>query len=183
MKLFHEEEFIARMHVLSRYQINCKVVCLAFKKAFPHLCIRESIVNRTSEHHVETVTSCQVLEDDLMIFSARNVLMSERPTSTDSVLTIHLDRYVMATFGRSNLIIIASMICFHASFPNWEAIINHFSCSKNSWVYKNGNNLVCLNEICDFLFQFELNILLYFTYLNINASEMILLGFLCSVRI
>lgn len=80
----NREELIFRMCLLSPYQINCNIVRLAFRKVSPQFCDRERLVNRILKYCVGTVSSCLVMEFNLISFISRRSPMNERPIGSCS---------------------------------------------------------------------------------------------------
>lgn len=158
---FNGNELLGLIHILSPYQNNFSTVQLYFRKVFLELRAREALGNSTLEDCVGTLSSCQVMEYDLIIFSAGRGPMSKCPIGPYFLLDSLRELYLIATRARLKLIIYASMKCLQASCPNCESIINYFGGTQNSEVYNDVNDLACLYYICDFLFQCELYVLLY----------------------
>lgn len=81
---------------------------------------------RLLESCVGTVSSCQVLDHDLIIFSA-----GRGPLDTHTIREqIFLDSLrvleVMVARARCNLVIIVSITYMTANCPSWRALISHF---------------------------------------------------------
>jgi len=81
------------------------------------------------------VSSCQALEEDLIIFSPGRGPMESRPLGQHSLIDSLRDLYVMATRARCNLIIVGSMEYMYENCPTWRTFIDHFRAQNNNYVF------------------------------------------------
>lgn len=77
-----------RLHILSPYHHHGDIVVTYITNGYPNLNNVETRVNRVLRNCVETVSSCEGLEQFLTLFTAGRGPMSNRPVRQDSLLYI-----------------------------------------------------------------------------------------------
>lgn len=81
---------------------------------------------------IETVSSCQRLQEDLIIFISERGPLDPLPLGPDSLPDIIEALYLMMIRVRFDIIIIGSMEYVHENFPACRRLIDHNRGHKNA---------------------------------------------------
>lgn len=85
------------MLIVSNYRHKCKIVRTDITDRYPDLKDRGNLSHRILRNCVGTVSSCQRVEYDFIIFTAGRVTMSNRPFGQDYLLDSLRNMYCMTT--------------------------------------------------------------------------------------
>ena len=126
---FGGDRVLNNMRILSPYQRQCEMIRHLLNYRFFGTQPPE---DQRTNNSVGTVTSCQGMEADLVIFSAGRGPLDPRPLGQDNLLDKLRDLYVMTSRARCNLVIIASMDYMYDNCPSWHRVIDHFRGLQNN---------------------------------------------------
>ena len=121
-----ELEAVGNMSVLSPYPAQCNLVrrMMQIRYLNDNDTTREGY--RMALDSISTVSSCQGMEHDLVIFTAGRGPLDTRQVGRDSLLDSLRDLYVLITRARCNLVIIASQQYMQDNCQSWARLIQHF---------------------------------------------------------